>query len=119
MSYEFGFVLSFAQLKFLRLWFVRLDTERKPSNYTTRVNGVKFFRAGVCTPTRARARVRPKSVSTVVRLWTGGLMRRVRSGDGDRIGGVLCCLFQAIRVRWLDRCESVPFRDRHVTVFLE
>ena len=56
MSYEFGFVLSFAQLKFLRLWFVRLDTERESQNYTTRVNRVKFFRAGVCAPTRARAR---------------------------------------------------------------
>ena len=61
MSYEFGFVLSLALLKFLMSWFVRLDTERKPSNYTTRVNGVKFFRAGVCTPTRARAKeARPK-----------------------------------------------------------
>ena len=56
MSYEFGFVLSLALLKFLVSWFVWLDTERKPSNYTTRVNGVKFFRAGVCAPTRARAR---------------------------------------------------------------
>ena len=48
-------VLSLALLKFLMSWFVRLDTERKPSNYTTRVNGVKFFRAGVCTLARARA----------------------------------------------------------------
>ena len=65
MSYEFGLVLSLALLKFLMSWFVRLDTERKPSNYTTRVNVVKFFRAGVCTPTRACARereARPKPV---------------------------------------------------------
>ena len=59
MSYEFGLVLSLALLKFLMLWFVWLDTERKPSNYITRVNGVKFFRAGVCTPTRACARKKP------------------------------------------------------------
>ena len=56
MSYEFGFVLSLALLKLLGLCFFRLDTERKPPNYITRVNGVKFFRAGVCAPTRARAR---------------------------------------------------------------
>ena len=56
MSYEFGFVLSLALLKFLMSWFVWLDTECKPLNYTTRVNGVKFFRAGVCTPARACAR---------------------------------------------------------------
>ena len=49
MSYEFGFVLSLVRVKFLMSWFVWLDTERKPSNYITRVNGVKFFRAGVCT----------------------------------------------------------------------
>ena len=55
MSYEFGFVLSLALLKFLMSWFVWLDTEHKPSNYTTRVNGVKFFRAGVCTLARACA----------------------------------------------------------------
>ena len=58
MGYEFGFVLSLALLKFLMSWFVRLDTERKPSNYTTRVNGVKFFRAGVCTLARTCARER-------------------------------------------------------------
>ena len=70
MSYEFGFVLSLALLKFLMSWFVWLDTECKPSNYTTRVNGVKFFRAGVCAPTRARARAlsKPTCQLVVVRL---------------------------------------------------
>ena len=65
MSYEFGFVLSLALLKLLGLCFFRLDTERKPPNYITRVNGEKFFRAGVCALAHVRARTREARLKPV------------------------------------------------------
>ena len=99
MSYEFGFILSLARLKFLRLWFVRHDTERMPPNYTTCVNGVKFFRAGVCTPTRGCAREREARPKTACQFVAVRLLfdrvhadRQVKHAtgvgvDGDRIVG--------------------------------